>query len=104
LIERNGASGLVDVGSGQRVEVALLQAIAAGKNPHRLRPEILRSASRNGSTPSLPRARSPLSGHPDVYDIDLFGHRLELLELAPQPGTGRGRNSGFLAREGCGLS
>jgi len=31
LIERNGTSGLADVGSGQRVEVALLQSIAAGE-------------------------------------------------------------------------
>src|SRR6202049_483543 len=30
LIERNGTSGLVEVGYGQRIEVALLHAIAAG--------------------------------------------------------------------------
>jgi len=40
LIERNGASGLADVGSGQRVEVALLQSIAAGEKIRiALRPE-----------------------------------------------------------------
>src|SRR6195256_2410928 len=83
LIERNGASGLVDVGSGQRVEVALLQSIAAGEKIRiALRPENISPGQRNGSTTFNTRVlHRRYQGTQTVYDIDLFGRRLEVVEL-----------------------
>src|SRR6266404_2623086 len=83
LGERNGASGLVDVGSGQRVEVALLQSIAAGEKIRiALRPENIALGQRNGSNAFNARVLGRrYQGTQTVYDIDLFGHRLEVLEL-----------------------
>jgi len=83
LIERNGASGLVDVGSGQRVEVALLQSIAAGEKIRiALRPEILRSASATAATPFNARVLDRrYQGTQTVYDIVSVRPPLEVLEL-----------------------
>jgi iron(III) transport system ATP-binding protein len=104
LIERNGTSGLVDVGSGQRVEVALLQSIAAGEKIRiALRPENIALGQRNGSNAFNARVLGRrYQGTQTVYDIDLFGHRLEVLEL----GTAARHQVGVetpvsLPREGC---
>jgi iron(III) transport system ATP-binding protein len=104
LIERNGTSGLVDVGSGQRIEVALLQAIATGEKIRiALRPENIALGRRNGSNAFNARVLDRrYQGTQTVYDIDLFGHRLEVLEL----GTAARHQVGVetpvsLPREGC---
>src|SRR5258707_8729363 len=71
LIERNGASGLVDVGSGQRVEGALLQSIAAGeKNRNALRPAKIALGKCDGSNAfNAPLLGRPHQGTQTVYDI-----------------------------------
>ena len=104
LIECNGMSGLVDVGSGQRVEVALLQSIAAGEKIRiALRPENIALGKCDGSNAFNARVLDRrYQGTQTVYDIDLFGHRLEVLEL----GTAARHQVGVetpvsLPREGC---
>jgi len=104
LIERNGTSGLVDVGSGQRIEVALLHAIATGEKIRiALRPENIALGRCDGSNAFNARVLDRrYQGTQTVYDIDLFGHRLEVLEL----GTAARHQVGVetpvsLPREGC---
>jgi iron(III) transport system ATP-binding protein len=83
LIERNGSFGVADIGGGQRVEVALLQAIAAGEKIRiALRPENIALGKQNGSNAFRARVLDRrYQGTQTVYDIDLLGHRLEALEL-----------------------
>jgi iron(III) transport system ATP-binding protein len=104
LIERNGTSGLVEVGSGQRIEVALLHAIAAGEKIRiALRPENIALGKCDGGNAFNARVLDRrYQGTQTVYDIDLFGHRLEVLEL----GTAARHQVGVetpvsLPREGC---
>jgi len=104
LIERNGTSGLVEVGSGQRIEVALLHAIATGEKIRiALRPENIALGKCDGSNAFNARVLDRrYQGTQTVYDIDLFGHRLEVLEL----GTAARHQVGVetpvsLPREGC---
>src|SRR6516165_2413914 len=83
LVSRNGVFGTVDFGGGQHGEVALLHALAPGE-PVRvaLRPEniaIGRQDRANAFTARLVDRR--YQGTQTVYDIDLFGNRLEALEL-----------------------
>ena len=104
LIERNGTFGLVDVGGGQRFEVALLQAIAAGEKIRiALRPENIALGKHGGSNAFNAQVlERRYQGTQTVYDIDLFGRRLEVLELGTaarhQVGT---ETSVSLPREGC---
>jgi iron(III) transport system ATP-binding protein len=83
LLERNGTFGVADIGGGQRIEVALLQPVAAGEKIRiALRPENI-ALGKNGGGNAL-RARvldRRYQGTQTVYDIDLAGHRLEALEL-----------------------
>jgi iron(III) transport system ATP-binding protein len=83
LIERNGAFGVADIGGGQRVEVALLHAIVAGEKVRiALRPENIALGKHDGSNAFRARVLDRrYQGTQTVYDIDLFGHRLEALEL-----------------------
>ena len=83
LIERNGTFGVVDIGGGQRVEAALLHAIVAGEKVRiALRPENIALGKQDGSNAFRARVLDRrYQGTQTVYDIDLFGHRLEVLEL-----------------------
>jgi iron(III) transport system ATP-binding protein len=83
LVERNGTFGVVDFGEGRRGEAALLQQLAPGDKVRiALRPEniaIGRKDAGNSFTANVVDRR--YQGTQTVYDIDLFGHRLEALEL-----------------------
>ena len=83
LIERNGAFGVTNIGGGQRVEVALLHAIVAGEKVRiALRPENIALDKHDGSNTFRARVLDRrYQGTQTVYDIDLFGHRLEAIEL-----------------------
>ena len=74
---------MVDFGEGRRGEAALLQPLAPGDKVRiALRPEniaIGRKDSGNSFTANVVDRR--YQGTQTVYDIDLFGHRLEALEL-----------------------
>jgi iron(III) transport system ATP-binding protein len=83
LIERNGRFGVIDFGDGRRGEAALLQPLAPGDKVRiALRPEniaIGRNDGGNSFTANVVDRR--YQGTQTVYDIDLFGHKLEALEL-----------------------
>ena len=83
LVARNGKFGVVDFGGGRRGEAALLQALDPGDKVRiALRPEniaIGRQEGGNAFTAKLVDRR--YQGTQTVYDIDLFGNRLEALEL-----------------------
>jgi iron(III) transport system ATP-binding protein len=83
LLERNGAFGVVDIGGGNRLEAALLHSVGAGDKVRiALRPENI-ALGANGSANAF-RARvldRRYQGTQTIYDIDLGGHRLEVLEL-----------------------
>ena len=83
LIEGNGAFGVVDFGDGRRGEAALLQSLNAGDKVRvALRPEniaIGRQDGANAFTAKVVDRR--YQGTQTVYDIELFGNRLEVLEL-----------------------
>src|ERR1700754_1881322 len=83
LVERNGSCGVVDFGEGGRGEAALLQPLAPGDKVRiAFRPEniaIGRKDAGNSFTANVVDRR--YQGTQTVYDIDLFGHRLEALEL-----------------------
>ena len=83
LLERNGTFGVVDIGGGRRIEVALLHAIGPGdKTRIALRPENIALGQHNGSNAFSARVLDRrYQGTQTVYDIDLFGQRLEVLEL-----------------------
>jgi iron(III) transport system ATP-binding protein len=104
LVERNGAFGTIDFGEGRRGEAALLHALVPGDRVRiALRPENIalgRSAGANTFAACVTDRR--YQGTQTVYDIDLFGKRLEALEL----GTAVRHEVGVettvsLAREGC---
>src|SRR5690349_1141100 len=83
LLERNGSFGSVDIGSGQRVEAMLLHGASAGEKVRiALRPENI-SLGTNGSGNAFHAhvLDRRYQGTQTVYDIDLAGHRLEVLEL-----------------------
>jgi iron(III) transport system ATP-binding protein len=104
LIERNGMSGLADVGCGRRVEVALLHAISAGEKIRiALRPENIALGKQGGSNAFNARVVDRrYQGTQTVYDIDLFGHRLEVLELGTAARHQVGAETSVcLPREGC---
>jgi iron(III) transport system ATP-binding protein len=83
LIERNGKFGVVDFGGGRRGEAALLHALEVGERVRiALRPENItlgRTDSGNSFTALITDRR--YQGTQTVYDIDVFGNRLEALEL-----------------------
>src|SRR6266849_8595919 len=83
LVARNGKFGTVDFGDGRCAEAALLQQLDPGDKVRvALRPEniaIGRQDSANAFTANVVDRR--YQGTQTIYDIDLFGHRLEVLEL-----------------------
>jgi iron(III) transport system ATP-binding protein len=83
LIERNGSFGIADIGAGQRVEVAMLHPIVAGEKLRiALRPENIALGRQDASNAFRARVLDRrYQGTQTVYDIDLYGHRLEVLEL-----------------------
>jgi len=76
-----------------------MQSIAAGEKIRiALRPENIALGKCDGSNAFNAAFSAAASGHPGrVYDIDLFGHRLECLNSHGGPASGRGRNPGFFA-------
>jgi iron(III) transport system ATP-binding protein len=83
LVGRNGEFGVVDFGEGRRGEAALLHALEVGDKVRiALRPENIGIARQDGvnSFPARVLDRR-YQGTQTVYDIDLFGRRLEALEL-----------------------
>ncbi len=83
LVSCNGAFGTVDFGGGQRGEVALLHALAPGERVRiALRPENIGIGRQDAINQFKGRVvERRYQGTQTVYDIDLFGHRLEALEL-----------------------
>ena len=83
LLERNGAFGVADIGRGQHIEVALLHTIAAGEKIRiALRPENIALGKQDGSNSYRARVLDRrYQGTQTIYDIELFGHQLEVLEL-----------------------
>jgi iron(III) transport system ATP-binding protein len=83
LVARNGTFGVVDFGNGRRAEAALLQALVPGDKVRiALRPENIAIGRRDGAnafTANIVDRR--YQGTQTIYDIELFGHRLEALEL-----------------------
>src|ERR1700750_1705293 len=79
LVERNGKFGTVDFGDGRSAESALVHWLAPGDRVRiALRPEngaIGRKDSGNSFMANVVDRR--YQGTQTVYDIDLFGHRLE---------------------------
>lgn len=103
LVERNGAFGTVDFGDGRRGEAALLHALSVGDKVRiALRPENIRIGGNGANTFAARVTDRRYQGTQTVYDVELFGKRLEALEL----GTAARHEVGVettvcLAREGC---
>src|SRR5215468_838447 len=95
LIERNGEYGIVDLGGGNRAEAALLAPLAPGDAVRiALRPENIGLGRHDGANTYEARVvERRYQGTQTVYDIDLFGRRLEVLEL----GTAARHDIGALA-------
>jgi len=83
LIERNGEYGIVDLGGGNRAEAALLAPLAPGDAVRiALRPENIGLGRHDGANTYEARVvERRYQGTQTVYDIDLFGRRIEVLEL-----------------------
>ena len=83
LVDRNGDFGVVDFGDGRRGEAALLQALDPGDKVRiALRPENIGIGPQDGANSFPARVLDRrYQGTQTVYDIDLFGQRLEALEL-----------------------
>jgi iron(III) transport system ATP-binding protein len=103
LVARNGAFGTVDFGNGSRGEAALLHDVAAGDKVRiALRPETIRIGGNGANSFAARVTDRRYQGTQTVYDVELFGRRLEALEL----GTAARHEVGVettvaLAREGC---
>jgi iron(III) transport system ATP-binding protein len=95
LIERNGEFGVVDLGGGNCAEAALLAPLAPGDAVRiALRPENIGLGKRDGANTFEARVVDRrYQGTQTAYDIDLFGKRLEVLEL----GTAARHDIGALA-------
>jgi iron(III) transport system ATP-binding protein len=83
LVERHGEFGVVDFGEGRRGEAALLHALDPGDKVRiALRPENIGIGRQDGGNVFPGRVIDRrYQGTQTVYDIDLFGLRLEALEL-----------------------
>jgi iron(III) transport system ATP-binding protein len=104
LVERNGEFGTVDFGEGRRGEAALLHALNPGDKVRiALRPENIGIGGRDGGNLFPARVVDRrYQGTQTVYDIDLFGRRLEVLELGTAARHGVGVETQVaLPREGC---
>src|SRR4030088_2939928 len=83
LIGRNGEFGVVDFGDGRRGEAALLHVLNPGDKVRiALRPENIMIGIQDGANIFPARVVDRrYQGTQTVYDVDLFGRRLEALEL-----------------------
>jgi iron(III) transport system ATP-binding protein len=83
LIERNGRFGVVDIGGDRRVEVALLHELKNGEKTRiALRPENIVIGPHKGSNALDAQVLDRrYQGTQTIYDIDLYGQKLEVLEL-----------------------
>ena len=83
LVGRNGEFGVVDFGGGHRGEAALLQPLDPGDKVRiALRPETIGIGKQDGVNMFPARVVDRrYQGTQTVYDVDLFGRRLEALEL-----------------------
>ena len=104
LLERQERFGVVDLGEGKQVEAALLHPLAPGDKVRiALRPENITIGKAGGSNAFHARVIDRrYQGTQTTYDIDLFGRRLEVLEL----GTATRHEVGVdvpvsLPRDGC---
>src|SRR3954470_18190303 len=104
LVGRSGEFGVVDFGDGRRGEAALLHTVNVGEKVRiALRPENIGIGKLNGGNQFAAKVVDRrYQGTQTVYDIDLFGRRLEVLEL----GTAARHQVGVetqvcLPREGC---
>src|SRR5450755_4521900 len=83
LVARNGKYGTVDFGEGRRGEAALLKPLDPGDKVRvALRPENIAIGKHDGGNAFVASVVDRrYQGTQTIYDIDLFGHRLEVLEL-----------------------
>src|SRR6266850_5772112 len=83
LVSRSGEFGVVDLGGGQRAEAALLKPLAPGEAVRiALRPENIALGKTDGANTYEARVLDRrYQGTQTIYDIDLLGRRLEVLEL-----------------------
>jgi iron(III) transport system ATP-binding protein len=104
LVARNGFWGVIDFGGGSHGEAALLHDLGVGDKVRiALRPETLRIGG-GGSGNVFPAQVTDrrYQGTQTVYDIALFGRRLEALELGTAARHEVGATTTVaLAREGC---
>jgi iron(III) transport system ATP-binding protein len=104
MVECNGKFGVIDFGEGRRGEVALLHGLAAGDKARiALRPENIAIGRQDGGNIFPARVLDRrYQGTQTVYEIDLFGRRLEALELGTAARHQVGvETSVSLPREGC---
>jgi len=83
LVARNGQFGVVDFGEGRRGEVALLHPLEPDEKVRiALRPENIAIGGHNGANIFLARVTDRrYQGTQTAYESDLFGRKLEVLEL-----------------------
>ncbi len=83
LVARNGKFGTVDFGGGRRGEVALLHALDVNDKVRiALRPENIAIGGPSGGNVFPARVMDRrYQGTQTAYEIDLFGRKLEVLEL-----------------------
>ena len=104
LIERNGEFGVVDFGEGRRGEAAMLHSLNVGEKVRiALRPENIGIGKSDGANSFPARVVDRrYQGTQTIYDLDLFGHRLEALELGTAARHRVGAETQVaLPREGC---
>ncbi len=104
LTGRNGAFGTVDFGDGRRGEAALLHPLQLGDKVRiALRPENIAIGRQDGDNIFPARVTDRrYQGTQTVYEIDLFGRRLEALELGTSARHQVGVDTSVsLPREGC---
>jgi iron(III) transport system ATP-binding protein len=82
LVARNGQFGVVDFGEGRRGEVALLHALDVNDRVRiALRPENIAIGGDSGNVFPARVMDRRYQGTQTAYEIDLFGSKLEVLEL-----------------------
>src|SRR6201996_117959 len=104
LVARNGTYGVVDFGGGRQGEAALLHAMEVGDRVRiALRPENIALGKTDGVNSFTARVTDRrYQGTQTVYDIDLFGHKLEALELGTAARHAVGVDTPIcLPKEGC---
>jgi iron(III) transport system ATP-binding protein len=103
VVAQNWPFGTIDFGGGQRGQAALMHALLPGDKVRvALRPETIRiGAGGAGAFPARVTDRR-YQGTQTVYDVELFGRRLEALELGTAARHEVGAETTVtLAREGC---